>query len=77
MGQVIDFYNAGGGTGRGLQVPNQTLATDSLKLTEYEKSSLIAFITSLDEQVLFEPTPTELPQSKTKSLNNRKVGGEY
>jgi cytochrome c peroxidase len=31
--QVIDFYDGGGGAGRGLAVPNQTLSADSLRLT--------------------------------------------
>lgn len=77
MGQVIDFYDGGGGSGRGLQVPNQTLSSDSLKLTGSEKANLIAFINSLDEVIIFQAAPDELPQSKIKSLNSRKVGGEY
>jgi len=77
MGQVIDFYNAGGGAGKGLQVPNQTLSSDSLRLTDHEKASLVAFINSLDEGIMFEAPPAELPHSKIKLLNDRKVGGEY
>lgn len=75
--QVIDFYDAGGGAGHGLMVPNQTLSADSLHLSIMEKKQLIAFIHSLDEQVVFEPAPTRLPSSKIKALNNRKIGGEY
>ncbi|WP_051312774.1 cytochrome-c peroxidase [Sporocytophaga myxococcoides] len=75
--EVIDFYDAGGGSGRGLDVPNQTLSSDSLHLSDAEKNKLIAFIFSLDEKIQFEKAPEVLPQSKVSGLNNRKVGGEY
>jgi cytochrome c peroxidase len=75
--QVIDFYDGGGGAGRGLQVDNQTLSSDSLKLTVADKSSLIAFIKALDEKIVFEQTPASLPVSKNKKLNQRIVGGTY
>lgn len=75
--QVIDFYDAGGGAGRGLQVSNQTLSSDSLRLTKTEKKELIAFIRSLNEDIRFEGPPAKLPKSDIKALNVRKVGGEY
>ena len=75
--EVIDFYDMGGGVGKKLSVPNQTLASDSLKLTVEEKANLIAFIHSLNENVIFEAPPSGLPSSSNKSLNGRKVGGEY
>ncbi|WP_317897426.1 cytochrome-c peroxidase [Aurantibacillus circumpalustris] len=75
--QVIDFYDAGGGAGRGLTVTNQTLSSDSLHLSKEEKSNLLAFMKSLTEKVEFEKTPESLPKSKIKNLNNRKVRGEY
>lgn len=75
--EVIDFYDAGGGAGRGLHVPNQTLPTDSLRLSPDEKRQLIAFIKSLNEAVSLEPTPTALPRSRKKDWNKRKVGGSY
>lgn len=77
LNQVIDFYDAGGGQGRGLALDNQTLESDSLHLSVDEKKSLLAFIHSLNEEIMFELPPTELPKSKNKTLNNRKVGGEY
>lgn len=77
LSQVINFYNVGGGAGRGLKVNNQTLSSDSLNLTQTDVKQLIAFIKSLTEDVLFEELPTALPKSKNKQLNNRKVGGEY
>lgn len=75
--QVIDFYDAGGGAGKGLQVPNQTLPPDSLQLSPAEKKYLIAFIQSLNEQIPFETAPPKLPKSTITALNNRKVGGTY
>lgn len=75
--QVIDFYDAGGGAGKGLKVTNQTLSSDSLRLTPTEKTKLIDFIKSLNENINFEAPPLKLPISKNKALNNRKVGGEY
>lgn len=75
--QVINFYDAGGGTGRGLKVDNQTLSPDSLKLTKTEKANLLSFIQSLNENIPFENAPEKLPASKNKILNQRKVGGDY
>lgn len=75
--EVIDFYNGGGGAGRHLDVPNQTLSADSLKLTKGEKSDIIAFIQSLNEDVVFDTPPAALPRSKDKKLNERVVGGTY
>lgn len=46
--QVVDFYNNGGGVGMGLNIKNQTLAADSLHLSDGEKKSLVAFIQSLN-----------------------------
>jgi cytochrome c peroxidase len=77
MEQVIDFYNAGGGAGRGLEVNNQTLSADSLHLSAADKKHLLAFIQSLNENIEFERPPEKLPESKIKNFNQRKVGGEY
>jgi cytochrome c peroxidase len=46
---VLDFYNAGGGAGLGLDVPNQTLPPDSLGLTRGEMDDIIAFMKSLTD----------------------------
>lgn len=75
--EVIDFYDAGGGTGKKLKVENQTLSGDSLKLSQGEKQALILFIRSLTESIDEEGAPQTLPLSKNKSLNFRKPGGEY
>lgn len=75
--QVVDFYDAGGGAGKKLKPANQTLSPDSLRLTASEKKNLVLFIKSLNEKITFDPLPEKLPASKNKSLNSRKVGGEY
>lgn len=77
LNQVIDFYDAGGGSGRGLKVDNQTLSADSLHLTQTEKKELIQFIKSLTENITFESAPEKLPSSTISALNDRKVGGAY
>lgn len=77
LNDVIDFYNAGGGAGRGLTVNNQTLSSDSLHLSTEEKNDLINFIKSLNENIPFENPPETLPLSKNKTLNTRVVGGVY
>lgn len=77
INEVIDFYDGGGGAGRGLKVNNQTLSSDSLHLTQQERNYLTAFIKSLNEDVKFEVLPEKLPKSKIKKLNLRKVSGEY
>lgn len=75
--EVVNFYDSGGGIGHGLKLENQTLSGDSLHLTHEEKKNLIEFMKSLTEDILFEPAPVQLPTSKNKTINKRKVGGEY
>ncbi|HEX5150556.1 MAG TPA: cytochrome c peroxidase [Parafilimonas sp.] len=75
--EVIEFYNDGGGAGKKLDVQNQTLPADSLKLNDPEKQQLLSFLHSLDENIIFEEPPSALPVSSIEKLNQRKVGGEY
>ncbi len=77
LDEVIDFYNTGGGAAHGLLVDNQTLSSDSLHLSSTEISHLKAFIHSLNEHIVFDTEPKELPKSNQKNLNSRKIGGEY
>ncbi len=77
LNETLEFYNAGGGQGRGLDVPNQTLSADSLHLTAGEKIALITFMQSLNENIAFENPPPRLPVSSNETLNERKVAGEY
>jgi len=48
--EVVEFYNEGGGVGRGVSVPNQTLSSDKLKLTPAEIKAIVAFIAALDSR---------------------------
>ncbi len=48
--EVIDFYNRGGGAGIGIQLENQTLPTDELKLTKTEIQDLISFLKTLNNK---------------------------
>lgn len=75
--QVVEFYNNGGGAGRGLNVPNQTLSSDSLKLTAIEKKQLIAFLKTLNEPISPDTPPVELPKSNLKALNKRSLHELY
>ncbi len=49
LDEVIDFYDAGGGIGWGLEVPNQTLPPESLCLSADEKRQLRIFLESLTD----------------------------
>lgn len=75
--QVIEFYNRGGGTGLGLDFPNQTLPGDSLQLTDKEKKSLEAFLNTLTDTTNMTSVPHRLPELHDPVLNKRKSGGEY
>lgn len=48
--EVVDFYNKGGGKGLGLNVENQTLSFDELKLTKNEEKDLVAFMKTLTDK---------------------------
>lgn len=77
LDEVIDFYDAGGGAGKGLTVENQTLSSDSLRLSKEQKQQVIRFLQALTEKVAFEAPPASLPKSTIKSIAARKVGGIY
>ena len=75
--EVIEFYNVGGGVGKGFYLTNQTLSSDSLQLTKKEIDCLLSFMKSLNEDIPIEEKPKQLPISKIKEFNQRKVGGDY
>ncbi|WBA43318.1 cytochrome c peroxidase [Hymenobacter canadensis] len=80
LAEVVEFYNQGGGAGRGLAVPNQTLPPDPLHLTPREKQDLLAFLHALtDTTGLHQETPRRLPSfpAEMARLNQRPVGGRY
>lgn len=47
--EVMDFYNNGGGVGYGIELENQTLAPDSLFLSDQEQNDIIAFMKNLTD----------------------------
>ena len=75
--QVVDFYNNGGGTGFGFNIPHQTLPSDSLHLTDKEQRDLIAFMESLTDIKSLNHQPKQLPQFTDSKLNSRPIGGSY
>ena len=75
---VLDFYNNGGGLGRGLQIAHQTLASDKLNLSKQELFELSAFLNSLNDTNYRFAQPRELPIIENyPELNNRVIGGVY
>jgi cytochrome c peroxidase len=55
LDEVVDFYDGGGGTGLGIELPNQTLPPDSLHLSDQEKRDLVAFHSALTDTAYLEP----------------------
>jgi cytochrome c peroxidase len=51
LAQVVDFYNRGGGTGIGLDLPDQTLSGKPLRLTPSEMEDITLFIESLTDKI--------------------------
>jgi cytochrome c peroxidase len=49
LDDVVDFYDAGGGVGIGIDLPYQTLFDQPLHLTTTEKTDLIAFLRALTD----------------------------
>ena len=77
MDEVLDFYDTGGGIGHGFSNENQTLSSDSLHLSDTEKKALKAFMRSLDEKVVFQGPPDNLPATKLEKYKDRLPGGVY
>lgn len=75
--EVIDFYNAGGGTGKGFSIPNQTLPSDSLSLSASEKLALMCFLKSLGSNEPLPVKPNELPKAIGPALKRRQIAGKY
>lgn len=49
--EVVKFYNSGGGTGIGINLPNQTLPPDPLNLSEKEMDQIVAFLETLTDDI--------------------------
>ena len=59
--EVMDFYNDGGGRGRGLDVYSQDAKVAKLDLTESQKKDLVSFLKSLDDTAPPPQPPTGAP----------------
>jgi cytochrome c peroxidase len=69
--EVMDFYNEGGGAGRGINLEYQTLSSNSLNLTEAEIKDVIAFMKALtDESTVI--APTDIPRDFSDDNLNRR-----
>lgn len=76
--EVVEFYNDGGGTGRGLVVENQTLPPDSLGLSEMEINDLVSFMEALTDNRAGKPVAPVLPRDFARAdINARQTGGVY
>jgi cytochrome c peroxidase len=75
--EVVQFYNRGGGTGIGLDVPNQTLSGDALGLTRGEINDIVIFMETLTDTTGLTEIPKYLPAFEDKKLNKRTIGGKY
>jgi cytochrome c peroxidase len=53
---VLDFYNKGGGTGLRLNIPNQTLPSEPLNLSEKEMQDITQFINALTDRLNIKQT---------------------
>lgn len=60
--EVLDFYNHGGAAGRGIELPNQTLASDSLHLNEKELQALEDFMLALSDTSKLITAPSSFPK---------------
>lgn len=49
--KVMEFYDKGGGSGLGLEIPGQTLPAAPLNMTDQEKSDVIAFLKALTDRL--------------------------
>ena len=73
--EVIDFYDHGGAAGKGIDLPQQTLSSDSLNLTTYEKKALVSFMKTLTDTTGTVVKPFALPKFGADSLDSRVWGG--
>ncbi len=77
LDEVLEFYNSGGGSGKGILLDNQTLPFDSLSLSKTELESIKAFMLTLTDTVGLTTQPARLPQFSNTDWNKRAIGGEY
>ena len=59
--EVVDFYNDGGGRGRGLDVYSQDTKVSKLDLTEQQKKDIVSFLKALDSLTPPPIVPARVP----------------
>ena len=74
--EVVEFYNEGGGAGRGINIPQQTLAADSLGLEKFEIAAIVAFMKTLSDTSQVSTGPFPLPKFGD-ARDERTWGGDY
>src|SRR5262249_13941375 len=62
--EVIDFYSNGGGQGEGLQLPNLDDKIRRFKLSDQEKTDLIAFLYALTDESKKREIPEKIPSGR-------------
>ena len=78
LDDVLIFYNKGGGAGIDINLPNQTLSREPIRLMPDEREDVIAFLNSLSDTTHTTTPPTLLPKiGSDKLLNERVIGGRY
>ena len=64
---VVEFYNRGGGSGMGLDVPHQTLPETKLDLTKEEISDLVKFMQALTDTSGLTQRPQVFPKFENRA----------
>ncbi len=78
LDDVMIFYNRGGGANININLPNQTLSDEPLRLDPSERNDVILFLNSLSDTTGITSAPRSLPKiGLDKKLNTRVIGGRY
>lgn len=70
--EVMDFYNEGGGAGRGIPLAYQTLASTPLNLTAQEIKDIIAFLNALSDETTV-TVPANVPRDFDNPMLNERA----
>lgn len=63
--EIVEFYNDGGGRGRGVEVISQDSKVEKLNLNSQQKADLISFLRSLDNLESSPAVPASVPSGLT------------
>ncbi|MGH9841752.1 MAG: cytochrome-c peroxidase [Blastocatellia bacterium] len=69
--EVVEFYNDGGGRGRGLDVISQDAKVQKLDLTEQQKKDLVSFMKSLSDLQPAPLSPPGVPSGLTVTVTTK------